>query len=110
MSYYEALERPLNLNCCETIGYCRECGNDIFNGQEIYEIDENWYCEECVNEEHILPYIPRENAPIGYCEECSESLYNDQDVYKLDKNLYCEKCIKNLHTQAYERGNPFENI
>ena len=31
------------------IGYCSECGNDIFFGEEIWEIHGDWYCESCID-------------------------------------------------------------
>lgn len=110
MSYYDIPERPLEPPYYEPVDYCHLCGNDIFNGEEIYEIEGDWYCEDCIYNGYKLPYIPRKNTPVGNCAECSESLYNDQETYKLNDNLYCEECIDNLHTEAYERGNPFESI
>ena len=34
----------------EAIGYCRECGCDIYEGNEIWEINGDWYCEECIRD------------------------------------------------------------
>lgn len=32
----------------ETIGFCAECGQDIFAGADIWEMQENWYCGHCI--------------------------------------------------------------
>jgi hypothetical protein len=31
------------------IGFCFECGKDIFSGEEIWEIRNQWYCEDCID-------------------------------------------------------------
>ena len=33
----------------ETIGECCECYDDILAGDDIWEIQGNWYCERCIN-------------------------------------------------------------
>lgn len=60
MSYYDIPERPLEPPYYEPIGYCAECGNEIFEGEEIYEIQNNWFCEECIT----ITEARREEAPI----------------------------------------------
>lgn len=37
---------------CEAIGYCVECGKDIYSGEEIWEIHNDWYCENCIDSFH----------------------------------------------------------
>lgn len=33
----------------EAIGYCAKCREDIFEGEEIWEINGKWYCEYCID-------------------------------------------------------------
>ena len=33
----------------ETIGECCECYDDILAGDDIWEIQGNWYSERCIN-------------------------------------------------------------
>ena len=33
----------------EIVGYCTECGQDIYAGEDIWEIKGEWYCECCVD-------------------------------------------------------------
>ena len=33
----------------KTVGYCSECGQDIFAGENVWEIKGEWYCECCID-------------------------------------------------------------
>lgn len=33
----------------ETIGFCAECGEDIFEGEDVWEVKGKWYCEHCID-------------------------------------------------------------
>ena len=33
----------------ETVGYCAECGQDIYAGEDIWEIKGELYCEYCMD-------------------------------------------------------------
>lgn len=48
MNYYDIPERPLEPPYYEPIGYCAECGGEIYEGQDIYEIQKEWFCEDCI--------------------------------------------------------------
>lgn len=30
-------------------GTCAYCGRDIMDGETVYMIDDDWYCEDCVS-------------------------------------------------------------
>lgn len=32
-----------------TVGYCAECGQDTYAGEDIWEIKGEWYCEYCID-------------------------------------------------------------
>lgn len=47
------IEEPINWlepPSVKEIGYCEQCGAGIYEGEEIWEIDNKWYCEECIRE------------------------------------------------------------
>lgn len=33
----------------EVVCLCAQCGNEIYEGDDIYDINEEKWCEECVN-------------------------------------------------------------
>lgn len=34
---------------CETIGFCAECNEDIFAGEDVWEIKNELFCECCID-------------------------------------------------------------
>lgn len=36
----------------KAVGYCISCKRDIFPGDDIWEIRDEWYCESCIDEAH----------------------------------------------------------
>lgn len=32
------------------VGTCALCGRDIYKGEKIYKMDDDWYCTDCVTE------------------------------------------------------------
>lgn len=43
---------PMEPEYPSPIGYCVECGKDIYSGEEIWEIRGEWYCEDCIDSFH----------------------------------------------------------
>ena len=43
---------PIEPECSSPIGYCIECGKDIYSGEDIWEIRGDWYCEDCIDKFH----------------------------------------------------------
>ena len=33
---------------------CSKCGCDMYNGDNCYYIDDNKYCEECINDSKVI--------------------------------------------------------
>ena len=69
MSYYDCPERPLDPPEDKVFGYCDHCGGEIYEGEEVYEIDGNIIHEDC-----LLDYV-RENLAVKkealiYAEAC----------------------------------------
>lgn len=109
MSYYEAIQMSLEPPCYSPIGYCHKCGNDIFAGDEIYEIGDEWYCEECIHSDsqqgyEMFPNV-QDNKKIGCCYECDRNIMSNEDVTKVDENLYCEGCITYLKKRVHKEDN-----
>ena len=49
----ECLQTPCHPRCPnadgpEVFGECDGCGNEIYDGDEYYEIDGKIYCEDCI--------------------------------------------------------------
>ncbi len=43
---------PMEPEYPNPIGYCTECGKDIYSGEDIWEIHGEWYCEDCIDSFH----------------------------------------------------------
>lgn len=60
---------------------CAECGERILK-EDAVEIDGEWYCESCVDEEFVT------------CCECGEYTRRDEATYA-DGEWFCEDCANN---------------
>lgn len=43
---------PMEPDYSDPISYCVECGKDIYPGEDIWEIHNDWYCEDCIDSFH----------------------------------------------------------
>ena len=76
----------------EPVTYCEECGCEIY-GDEIYEIDGRYYCEDCCfyceyhNCYELGEYIYIKN----YGNVCEDAAFESGDFYMCDccKDYYC---------------------
>lgn len=58
MAMYDIPERPLDPPEDVIVGYCDHCGGEIYEGEEIYEIDGDVVHEDC-----LLDYV-KENMAV----------------------------------------------
>lgn len=58
MAMYDIPERPLDPPEDVIVGYCDYCGGEIYEGEEVYEIDGDVVHEDC-----LLDYV-KENMAV----------------------------------------------
>jgi len=73
----------LKMSLDYTIGNCIKCNDEINNNDEIdsdyYEIDSEYYCQDCYNENFYT------------CKNCNDVIPQDESYYH-DNSIYCQDC------------------
>jgi len=59
---------------------CPECGEDIYVSEEVFDVNENLYCKDCM-------------SSFGY-------FYSDEE-YSLSQNIKCNDCDKEFEEEEY---------
>lgn len=116
-----------NINCCDGGYECENCGDHI-GEDDIYWVNGNRYCRECVTycdccEEYVLcdnaSWIDSVDRYVCddclsehyiYCEHCSE-YYPDCETTYLDNYdiSVCDSCLEDRYTECEECGEYFRN-
>ena len=68
-----------SINNTEVI-ICAECG-EIIEGSNFHEIDGEYYCDDCFEENYFV------------CADCGEIYRKDGTEYEHDGETYCENCF-----------------
>lgn len=73
----------------EGIEECAECGLDLFEGEEVYEIGdgERYYCKDCLTEDELEKRTK--------CTCCNDELEIGEKIFKtIDENsIFCCYCV-----------------
>lgn len=79
----ERMEHTMN-NTVDTIEFndytCTECGC-ILNPDQLHEVDGEYYCDECFEENFVV------------CADCGEIIRKDGSEYYHNGEHYCESCF-----------------
>lgn len=61
---------------------CVCCGRIIEENEEVYNFNEDIYCEECFDEN------------IRHCDDCGELCHVDDTTLTADENIVCQDCLE----------------
>ena len=74
------------------VGYCKVCGNDIYEGDEVILIDGEYICDDidCLKQQLDVTegYADEEDA-LCSCEHCYCHFEEGDELYRVDDKLVC---------------------
>lgn len=87
----------------EPIAYCDNCGETIWDGEEIvYGKDGKYCCEECREEAE-----GENEEPAAYCDNCRTAIWNeDKIVHGYEGEYCCDECRKEVEDEEDEDNAP----
>ena len=92
----------------ESVDICHECGEDIYEGDEVFCNNEEYYCINCM--ESYGYYYSSEEFSLSKdtnCNRCNKEFEEDEYMYLIPEDStynkissYCDKCAQNNVTEA----------
>ena len=73
-----------NINCCRSGYKCADCGANIEDEDDVYWVDDEPYCRDCV----------------CYCDCCNE-YYRNEDTYEVHNGRYTEYVCRDCRDEYY---------
>lgn len=73
---------------------CQECGHQISEMEDYYNVDNEIYCSSCADENFKKYYF--------YCTKCSQDFFNFDHFYFVNKEIYCAECFWNDYGFTYD--------
>lgn len=94
----------------QPIGSCRNCGGDLFEGEEYAKIGDALWCGSCLKKlpyGRLIPLLGAEWKTVQpgeciKCHDCGETIGDEfplENCYAvIDGEIVCEYCLENMTT------------